>query len=113
MGRKLGDVLAVEPDRARGRRKESADQVEEGGLAGAVRPDDGAHLAFGHIERDVAHRHQIAEAFCHVLNLENVDGAAHALLRCRKPSSPRGKNNTTSTNNSPTNDIQLTVMLDR
>jgi hypothetical protein len=30
-----------------------------------------------------------------------------------KPSNPRGKNKTTMTNSSPTNDIQLTVMLDR
>ena len=44
-----------------------------------------------------------------LLDFENV----HALLRCRKPSKPRGKNSTTSTNSSPTNDIQLTVMLDR
>ena len=36
------DVLAVEDDAAGSRRKESADQVEEGGLAGAVRPDDRA-----------------------------------------------------------------------
>ena len=32
-----------------GRRKEPADQVEEGGLAGAVRSDDRAQLAFGHL----------------------------------------------------------------
>ena len=31
----------------------------------------------------------------------------------RKPSRPRGKNSTTSTNSRPTNDIQFTVTLDR
>src|SRR6185437_12765373 len=110
---KLGDVLAVELDGARGRREESADQVEEGGLAGAVRSDDRAHLALRHVERDVAHRHQIAEPFGDVLDFEDVHGLAHTLLRCRNPSSPRGKNSTTSTNRRPTNDIQLTVTLDR
>ena len=73
-----------------------------------------AHISpFATLQRNVAHRHQIAEPLGDVLDFENVDGLAHALLRCRNPSSPRGKNSTTSTNSRPTNDIQLTVMLDR
>src|SRR5450755_2699217 len=109
MGRKLGNILAIEGDGARGRREKSRDQVEEGGFASAIRPDDRAQLPLCHIERDVAYRHQIAESLGDIIDLENV----HALLRCRKPSNPRGKNRTTRTNNSPTNDIQLTVMLER
>ena len=64
---------------------------------------------FATLQRDVAHRHEIAEPLGDVVDFENV----HALLRCRKPSSPRGKNSTTRTNSRPTNDIQLTVTLDR
>ena len=64
---------------------------------------------FAHVQRHVADGHEIAESLGDVVDFEDV----HALLRCRKPSSPRGKNSTTSTNSSPTNDIQLTVMLDR
>src|SRR6185437_12244540 len=103
MRRQSGDVAAVEADGAGGRREKSADQVEEGGLAGAVRPDDRAQFALRHIERNLAHRDEIAEALGDVVDFEHV----HALLRCRKPSNPRGKNSTTRTNSSPTNDIQL------
>src|SRR6202521_2186063 len=103
------DIAAVEIDGAGGRRKESADQVEEGGLAGAVRSDDGAQFALCHIKRDAADGDEIAETLADILDFKNV----HALLRCRKPSNPRGKNSTTRMNSSPTNDIQLTVMLDR
>ena len=70
-----------------GRRKKAADQVEEGGLAGAVRPDDRAQFALRHVQRNVAHRDEIAEALGDVLDFENV----HALLRCRKPSKPARK----------------------
>ena len=37
-----GNILAVEDDLARSLGEKAADQVEERGLAGAVRPDDGA-----------------------------------------------------------------------
>src|ERR1700753_4171038 len=109
MGRKAGDVLAVEGDAAGGRRKVAADQVEEGRLAGAVRADDGAEFALGDVERHVAYRDQTSKPLGDIADFEDV----HALLLCRKPSSPRGKNSTTRTNRRPTNDIQLTVTLDR
>src|SRR5258708_7016082 len=109
MRRQFGDILAIEADRAGGRREKSGDQVEEGGLAGAVRPDDRAHLALRDIQRYIAYRHEVTEALGDVVDLEDV----HALLRCRKPSRPRGKNRTTRMNRRPTNDIQLTVTLER
>jgi hypothetical protein len=37
----------------------------------------------------------------------------HASRLRLKPSKPRGKNSTTATNSVPTNDIQLTVALER
>ena len=62
VGGEAGDVAAVEQDRPGGRREEPADQVEEGGLAGAVRSDDRAQLALRHGHRYVAHGDEIAEA---------------------------------------------------
>ena len=44
-GRELGHVLAGEADPARGQRLQTADRVEEGGLAGSVRADEGDDLA--------------------------------------------------------------------
>ena len=64
---------------------------------------------FATFKRDVAHGDEAAEALGDVVDLEDV----HALLLWKKPSRPRGKNSTTSTNSRPTNDIQLTVMLER
>jgi hypothetical protein len=72
-----GDIATVECDAAGSRRKESADQVEERGLAGAIGPDDRAQLALCDVERNVAHRDQIAESLGDVVDVENV----HALLR--------------------------------
>src|SRR5215475_10421331 len=43
--RDVGDVHAVEGEAPRGRLVYAAHQVEDGGLAGAVGPDDGEDLA--------------------------------------------------------------------
>src|SRR5204863_73699 len=59
--RELGDFLALELDRARARRKVAGDDVEEGGLAGAVRAEDRAPLAVRDVEIDVVHGEQAAE----------------------------------------------------
>ena len=50
----VGDVPFLRP-------VETVDAVEHRGLAGAVRPDDGAHLAFADVEGDVADRLHAAE----------------------------------------------------
>ena len=47
-----GDVAVAEVDRARRGRQEAGEQVEQGGLAGAVRPDQGVHAALGDVEVD-------------------------------------------------------------
>ena len=94
------------------RREKAADQIEERGFAGAVRPDDRAQLALGDAERDVLHRDETAEAF----GRRSLTSSTFMLLSPRlaaMPSRPRGKNSTTSTNSMPTNDIQLMVMLER
>jgi hypothetical protein len=77
MGRQPGDVAAIECNGSRGRRKEAADQVEEGGLAGAVGSDDRAQFPLGDVERHIAHRDQIAESLGDTPDFKNV----HALLR--------------------------------
>src|SRR5579875_3172334 len=57
-----GDVLALELDRSGARRNDVREHVEEGRLARAVGPDDGADLAFAELERDVVDRSQAAVA---------------------------------------------------
>ncbi len=59
--RERGDVGAEKLDRPRGRREVAGDDVEERCLAGAVRPEDGALLAVGDVEIDVAHGVEAAE----------------------------------------------------
>src|SRR5579883_158699 len=124
MGGDQGHVAAVEQDASAGRRKEAAEQIEEGRLAGAVRADNGAELAARDGERYVAHRDEVAEALAHRIDFENgarrlgfacaarPSFAAHAPARLPiKPSRPRGKNRTTRTKSNPTKDIQFTVTL--
>jgi len=44
----LGNVSAIERYGTGRWRKKPADQVEEGGLAGAIRPDDRTQFSLGH-----------------------------------------------------------------
>ena len=56
------DVAPVQQDAPGVRRLDAAQQREEGGLAGAVRPDDAAQLARGQREIDRVSRDHAAEA---------------------------------------------------
>ncbi len=107
---KLRDVFAVEHDAAEGRGEKAADQIEEGGLAGAVGADDGAQFARLDRHRHVVDGDQTAEMLRDVLNPQQAHDVA---FRRMMPSTPRGKNSTISTKNRPMNDIQFSVRLDR
>src|SRR5271166_925186 len=108
-GRERGDVAAFEQDRARSRRKEAADEIEERGLAGAVWPDDRAQFARFDGHRHVVDRDEVAKALRGALDLKE----AHALAALRSmPKTPRGKKRTTSTKTSPITDIQFSVRLE-
>ncbi len=67
----LGPRLALEGDAAMLRLVEAVDDVEHGGLAGAIRADDGAHLALLDIERHVADRAHAAERQRNVFDRED------------------------------------------
>ena len=66
----LDDVVAADRHAARGRRDDAADDVDERGLAGAVRPEEREDLALANLEVDVL---QCLEARG-VLLLERGDG---------------------------------------
>ena len=54
-GLRAGDVAAVEDDLPGGRLEELGEQVEDGGLAGAVGADQRMDGAAPHLEVDAAH----------------------------------------------------------
>ena len=58
-------------DRAFLRRVDAVDAVQHRALAGAVRPDDRAHLVLAHVEADVGQRLHAAEAQADVLHVED------------------------------------------
>jgi hypothetical protein len=68
------DVAPLQEHATRGRPDHTGDGVEEGGLAGTVRPDHGASLAFAQAQRNTFDRRQCAEADAHVLELQNRRG---------------------------------------
>ena len=70
-GRDRRDVLAEELDGAGRRGEVAGDDVEERGLAGAVRAEDGPTLAVSDVEVDVAHGEQTAEALADSLQAES------------------------------------------
>jgi hypothetical protein len=59
MGGQAGYQLPAEPDLACGGRNKAGDGVERGGLARAIRADQGDKAAFGHIEGDVGNSDKV------------------------------------------------------
>jgi hypothetical protein len=65
-----GDVVALEQDRARGRRHFAGQHLEEGGFAGAVGADHAAQFALVHDEVDVAVGEEAAIALAQAFYLQ-------------------------------------------
>ena len=75
-----GDVAPVEQDLARRRLVEAGEHVEEGGLAGPVRPDDRDDRFLGHPERDAVDRGQAAEDLRQIGRLHHRRRGVEAIL---------------------------------
>src|SRR5437867_2553972 len=100
-GRQCRAVFAPEADAPRVRREEPRDDVEEGGLAGAVRPDHREDLAGLDAEAHARQRGQRPEPLGDVVDLED-----HAVARSREkirrsPSRPRGMKRTMTMRTTP------------
>src|SRR5438309_6007817 len=65
-----GEVEAVEISGSRGGANEAGQRAEDGGLAGAVGPDQCHHLAHGHAKRSAAHRVHRTVADRQVMHVE-------------------------------------------
>ena len=117
-----GDLAVLEDDAAGRRRKDAGDPVEERGLPGAVRTDEGEDLALLDVERHIVHGHQAAETFRDVVDAEDgrrgLDGHVVSAVtstmvvssltplvsscsRCRLGSRPCGLTSITTTRMSP------------
>ncbi len=81
MRRPAGDVLAVEADASRRRLQLARQQVDERGLAGAVRPDDAVHLVGREVERHAVDRDQPAEAPRQALDRQRLAALRRARAR--------------------------------
>src|SRR5438445_341198 len=77
-GRGAGDVLALVRDGAAGRRQQAGEEVEAGGLARAVRPDQRVDGAADHPQVDALHRDEPAKLLRQPAGFENRLGAGHA-----------------------------------
>ena len=82
----------------------AGDHVEQRGLAGAVRPDDGEDLALGDREAHIVDREQAAEALADALHLEQRahDGrSVRPSLRASQGQIPSGSTITTTSRQTP------------
>ena len=70
--RQLGDVVAVELDRAAIGLDQAGDHVEHGGLAGAVRAEQADRFAAAHIDADAAHHLAAAETLFHAMHSQEA-----------------------------------------
>src|SRR6266851_3773660 len=78
--RRAGDVAPLVEDAARGRLQEVRQQVETGGLAGAIGADQGMNAAAPHLEADALDGDEALEFLGEPSGLENdVVGHAHRL----------------------------------
>src|SRR5262249_20417517 len=83
------DILAEQQHLSGCDRVNAGDQIEQGGLAGAIRTDDGLAIAGLDFERDAARGLQTAKALAQSPELKHRDLAAvglgvgaHACLEC-------------------------------
>jgi hypothetical protein len=106
-------VIAVENDAPRARTKLSGHQINEGGLAGAVRADERDPLARRHGEGDIPADGKAAEIFGQAFDAEEVAHARPPLMRLPEPDTfstrplrPPGAAITTAISRAPTMVIQ-------
>ena len=105
MGATAVDAVSLQTDLTRRRCHRARDAIEQGGLAGAVRPDDREDLSRVDGEADVTERLQAAERLAHVAQFQQrrghdaTPGASspprRAFMRCRRamnqPAIPCGR----------------------
>jgi hypothetical protein len=103
--RQAGDVLTAEQDAPGARPQRAGDQVDEAGLAGAVRSDQRMAGAALEPEVDRIRDRKRAKALAQALRLEpGAHGggfSCRARRRAKNPSTPPGAKTTISTMNSP------------
>ena len=87
--RHAGEVAAVEADVARGRRQAACDQVEQRGLARAVRPDDADRFARRDREIEILGDDDRAEAFPEAGDFQQHGTSTRRAIRQSAPSSHR------------------------
>ena len=83
-----GDVGAVEHHAAAARRIEAGEQIEQRGLAGAVRADDGEDLGGLDLERYAVDGFDAAEFDREVVGVECAHGSLRAIRVARLGTSP-------------------------
>src|SRR6185503_10655461 len=96
--RRARDVLLVEKNPSRGRREAPGQQVEERGLAGAVRPDDRVQAARLDREAHVLDGGERAEGLAQVAGFED---RRHVQNLCHASTTPPRRKSTTITNATP------------
>src|SRR5262249_14713252 len=91
-----GDVAAGEEDASRVGREQAGDQIEKGGLARAVRADDGVQPPACQRVAEIVDRREPAEAFGQPFDAEErlAHGSAHRLLFTGRPDLSRGSRST-------------------
>src|SRR5204862_593039 len=103
VGRQPGDVLAAEEDPPLLVAQRPRDAADEGGLPGAVGPDQTEALSRLDLEAHAAQRLEAAEPLDHVLDPE--DGLGHEVrpaMRRISPRIPSGARTTNPTSTTPT-----------
>ena len=105
--RQRGDVAPLELDRAAGRREIAGDEIDEGGLAGAVRADDADHLARCDLDLDIARGDDRAEGFVEPAHRKERAHEADRRRRRNSDQTPLGRKQMSSRRQMPSTICQL------
>src|SRR5258708_597488 len=109
IGPALADRNAVQQNLTARRREPSGDEIEQGGLSGAVGADHRTALAFGHREVQAGNHFQAPIGLSELADFERAH--RHLPVKVRNvPATPPRKNATTSIKKIPKNRLYSPVM---
>src|SRR5690242_12641727 len=111
--RHASDIAAVEENLAGGRLQMAGDEIEQGRLAGAVRPDDRSDLPFRHGKAHLGHGAKAGEGFAETADLQHQAvfhlRPSQEAPATRPPTMPPGNTNSSTSRIMPSTNGQYSV----
>jgi hypothetical protein len=100
------DIVSLEPDAAGAGPQVAREEIEQGGFAGTVRPDDGAEFSPTNREINSVHGGHATEATSQTFDLNDIHHGPGLVRSRKKLMSPLGNTSATARINKPSTNCQ-------